>query len=89
MQNLTYNEENYCLNGHIKWPAVQGSTESYLMNRLIVINLMCDRKNGYWPQKQSKYVISLKSFKFLILVILIKSSCDPRKCVLWCEKMGI
>ena len=47
MQNLTYNEENYCLNGHIKWPAVQGSTTAYLMNRLIVINLMRDRKNGY------------------------------------------
>ena len=47
MQNLTYNEENYCLKGHIKWPAVQGSTTAYLMNRLIVINLMRDRKNGY------------------------------------------
>ena len=72
MKNITYNEDNYCLKGDIEWPAVQGSTKAYLMNRLIVINLMCGRKNGYCSQKQSKYVTSLVySLKFIILVILI------------------
>ena len=56
MKNLTYNEEIDCLKGHIKWPAVQGSPNEYFMNRLIVMNLMRDRKNEDCAQKQSKYV---------------------------------